>query len=934
MLDQLRFYLAHSLNDLRVNGRRTFFALLCIAAGVAAIVSLQTLAVMIGDTLSGNLQESNRGDIRVSLLLDIGDTEELQQGVDDGVLIPEEQSFFGNSNTSYYVGEPGIQQLQAWIDENYPGQIEFTYALAVANPISVFTGGGTGVTINATEQGTSASSLVPRVIDPTVYPFYAEVTTLDGAPLRDALQSPNDIVLQDNVADTLGVEIGDRVRISGSDADFTVRGVVLTEAEVTDPSVGFLIALGGFYYLPLDAVALFDDLTPKTDSIYVRLNDPSQVDTISAALTQQFPYFSTTTTTDLREQNEQLSTNINQLVTIMGLVSLLIGSIGIVNTMQVIVQRRTVEIAVLKTLGLQASQVTALFLTEALIMGVIGSIFGIVLGWGATFIVKSAAEQLIAQPLAFRIALNPVVNGLVVGVLVTAIFGLLPTLSAGQVRPGVVLRPNDAIVPRAGRLRSLLALLVIIVALTLVAQTILGSLQVAFVVVIGTFITAGILYVLLTWLITLVGRLLPTFGLIDLKISMRQMLATKQRNAVTMLALVVGVFSLSLITLYAQSINNLLDSVLTSSGDVLVAAQTEAQTEQVIGVLDGVEGVTDYRVTRTYSGSLVSLQRVSGETVSREQMVEVYRESAVEAARMAQQFGADLEADDLVEETVDQLGNISALELDALPEESFVSGGQLTSSDTGLPQLIVRNTNNTQNAGIQVGDQLTVGFTPMLFGQPVGETVEVTFEVVGIASQSLISGGLGAGSLYTLYDTMPADLSPNQQQILVDVSDEALPELRRQLADVPGTFVLETDTLNKIITSLLGTFSAFPTMVAVLGLIVGGVVIANSVALSMLERRRQIAIMKSVGLQRERVLGMLLLENGILGLIGGLIGVGIGFIILTIQLSIAGGGALGAIPYGTAFLLMLLCIGVALIAALTSVWSASGEKPLNVLRYE
>ena len=66
MFERLRFYTRHSVNDLRVNGRRTVFALLCIAAGVAAIVSLQTLAVMMNNTLTGSLQETNRGDIRIN----------------------------------------------------------------------------------------------------------------------------------------------------------------------------------------------------------------------------------------------------------------------------------------------------------------------------------------------------------------------------------------------------------------------------------------------------------------------------------------------------------------------------------------------------------------------------------------------------------------------------------------------------------------------------------------------------------------------------------------------------------------------------------------------------------------------------------------------------------------------------------------------------
>ena len=115
----------------------------------------------------------------------------------------------------------------------------------------------------------------------------------------------------------------------------------------------------------------------------------------------------------------------------------------------------------------------------------------------------------------------------------------------------------------------------------------------------------------------------------------------------------------------------------------------------------------------------------------------------------------------------------------------------------------------------------------------------------------------------------------------------------------------------------------------------GGIVIANSVALSTLERRREIAIMKSVGLQRERVIGMLLLEYGLMGLIGGLIGVGLGGIGLLILLIQVFGGNLGrSIPYFTAFELMALCVMIALLAAVVTAWRASGEKPLNVLRYE
>ncbi|MBP8973663.1 MAG: FtsX-like permease family protein, partial [Anaerolineae bacterium] len=159
--------------------------------------------------------------------------------------------------------------------------------------------------------------------------------------------------------------------------------------------------------------------------------------------------------------------------------------------------------------------------------------------------------------------------------------------------------------------------------------------------------------------------------------------------------------------------------------------------------------------------------------------------------------------------------------------------------------------------------------------------------------------------------------------------------LRQSMNEIPLAFVMETKLLNDLLNRILDQFTSFPILVAALALVVGGIVIANSVALATLERRREIAIMKAVGLQRERVLGMLLLEYGLMGLIGGLIGVGLGGIGLLFLLIQAFGGDLGrSIPYMTALQLMALCVLIALGAALLTAWRASGEKPLNVLRYE
>lgn len=1050
MLEKLAFYTRHSFNDLRVNGQRTLFALLCIAAGVAAIVSLQTLGVMIEDTLTGSLQESNRGDIRVSPEVKDDVSEQVaDRGVEQGIVT--EGSVF---SVRTFTPE-GIDQITSWFQDNYPGAA-VTYRQAINDPSA-------GLSINIPAKDTNKTFVMPFIVDGQQYPLYGTRETVDGRPLSEVLQGPNDIVLSRNLADGLDAEVGDTVSLSGASEDFMLRGIVPTDEE--SGFENFQGALFGYYFIDLSAVELFDAIDPGADTIYVRLPDPDAVETVNDAFERAYPYLSTTTTNDLEQLNSEISDIINQLVIVMGLVSLLIGGIGIVNTMLVIVSRRTTEVAVLKTIGLEAEQVTLLFLVEAVIMGFFGSLLGIALGWIAAYGNKGVAEGFLGQSLTFRITLTPPVTGLVVGVVVTTIFGFLPTLAAGQVRPNLVLRPSDTVVPKAGRARSFVALLFVMVSLSLVAQvlardlmdadvlrgaargigaalgllagltmvaggvfagwtrgntvlrvlrwlllpvglTVLGALfggQVpALLILFGTFIIAGQLYivlwvliwsigggqlgdlwlvkistlrglrstlveaelpgvlgwlalvalvpvVLVVWLINglvlvislpfwVLGRVIQRLALVDLKIAMRSMLAAKGRNASTLLALVVGVFTLSLITMLTTAITQRFEELLENQvgGNVIIfAAGTNDPLAQVNNRLEELDGVRSYSSVGVFSAEFVSLQDTSaGRTLDFDDL---------------QQRVIEDRGDEFVDQLRWTLSGIDARDLRAnLPEVEFYEGRQLNASDSGpwapeegdYPPIVVAANMATVAAGLEVGDLITFeigGGEQGPFSAGNAEPETMTFEIVGMTDQTggQVSVNFGSSNYAPKQAFDARGLTAQSLAAIVDVQEEQIPELRRTMNEIPGIFVLETKTLNDLITRIIDQFTSFPILVAGLALVVGGIVIANSVALSTLERRREIAIMKAVGLQRERVLAMLLMEYGLMGFIGGLIGVGIGGIGLLLMLTQAFGGALGeSIPIWTALQLMLLCVGIALAAAVVSAWGASGEKPLNVLRYE
>jgi ABC-type antimicrobial peptide transport system permease subunit len=124
------------------------------------------------------------------------------------------------------------------------------------------------------------------------------------------------------------------------------------------------------------------------------------------------------------------------------------------------------------------------------------------------------------------------------------------------------------------------------------------------------------------------------------------------------------------------------------------------------------------------------------------------------------------------------------------------------------------------------------------------------------------------------------------------------------------------------------------TSIAGLALLAGAIIIANAVSLAMLERRREIGILKALGYTSRTVLGQVLLEQGVIGGFAGLLAM----VLVGLTLVILSQPALFGIALGVNTLLTLsLILGTALLAmglAALVAWSATRVRPLEVLRYE
>src|SRR5262249_23667288 len=146
---------------------------------------------------------------------------------------------------------------------------------------------------------------------------------------------------------------------------------------------------------------------------------------------------------------------------IVGLLALLIGGAGIVNTMQVLLRRRRTEIAMLKTAGYRERQLYLLFGIEAALLGLIGGAVGAGLGVGGSFIVKTFVERALDIQLASAVDPLTVLSGVAIGFFTALIFGLLPIVQASRIRPIAVLRE----LPEEGARSSLPVTLLLLILL-------------------------------------------------------------------------------------------------------------------------------------------------------------------------------------------------------------------------------------------------------------------------------------------------------------------------------------------------------------------------------------------------------------------------------------------------------------------------------------
>ncbi len=728
----------------------------------------------------------------------------------------------------------------------------------------------------------------------SVLPDPLEASTYDeGHPPR----GPTEATIDAAAADKAGLELGDPIRVVGQSSARTFRLVGFTK--LGNASFGGT----SIVQVTLPVAQAITHKRGRFDQISVAADGVSAT-TLKRRIARQMP--ASVRVETAKESADRATEDIREglgffqtFLLVFGFIAVFVGSFLIFNTFSITVAQRISEFGMLRTLGASRPQILTTVMVEALAIGVVGAAIGI----GAGFLVAAALKALFG---VFGIELpttdlvlqsRTVIVALLVGVIVTLVSSLIPALRSTRVPPIAALHAFSPVPTR--RRRVLYAVLSILLGLAGLAMLLAGLLgggdagaraglmgggAVVIVLAVSFFSPrlVGPLAAFAGWPLERLRRLLG-------RLARENAQRNPGRTAVTAAALMIGLALVAFVTVFAAGIKSTVAQVVDENfAGGLIIQNTNGfspiPNETAIAARK-VPGVEQVATIRSAEGKLVGAggnTRVSAPTrdVGETLNIEWIKGGPEDLERLA--------------------------DGDAIVSDSFAS-----------------------DHGLRVGD----GFR-LLTQTGARPRFRVTAE---------FDSDLGVfGSVLVTQAVMARDFAQTQDQVdFVKTAPGADPDKVQALLEkgvevaFPTAEVLNQQELKEqregqvnTLVSLFYALLAFAVLISIFG-------VANTLALSIHERTRELGMLRAIGMSRRQVRTMIRYEAVITALIGAILGMVLGLLFATlIAQPLKDEGFTLSYPVGSLLALLVFAAIVGVIAAVYPARRASRLDVLESLQYE
>lgn len=694
---------------------------------------------------------------------------------------------------------------------------------------------------------------------------------------------PHEILLDTGTIEKTGYDLGDRVTVltPGPRVRATLVGIVRY-----GDSGGMAGATLTVFDVPTaQRLLLRPDRYTGISVTASGVSDEELAGRISAAIGPGYDVkTSAQNAEDLSTSMKDQLSFINTFLLVFAGVALFVGTFIILNTFSMIVAQRTRELALFRALGASRRQTTWSVLAEAFVLGLLGAATGLLLGYGLALALKaffSSFGVTLDSELVFSTA--TVAWSLGVGVVVTMVAAYLPARRASRVPPVAAMNPDVVPVARSLRLRALVgAPLLLLGGLALVvgpslfdgsaAGGVAGAGAAA--LVIGAIALSP---VLARPFIQLVGWVMPRIAGKTGQLAQENALRNPRRTAATSSALMIGLALVTGFSVIGASAKESLDAVIadTMQADYVVSAAVGQPFTSAVATkisrLDGVDSVTRTRFAAAQLGD-------------------------TQSAVVAYDAG-----------TVDR-------SLDA----DFTQGSFEGMRGNGL---LVDDVAATEN-GWHVGDQVA-------FLLPTGQ--HRTLTVGGIFKRNNVLGTY----VISMRTFMSTGGTPLDRYVYINLSPGADASavggaIQKVISSYPVVELKDSAQFQKELRAQVDQLLTLINALLVLSVFIAFLGVVNTLVLSVIERTRELGLLRAIGMNRRQVRRLVRLESVVISVYGAVLGVALGLVLGVSLTSALGDNGITHIAVPAAQLTLFVVLG-AVIGVVAAVFPARRAARLKVL---
>jgi putative ABC transport system permease protein len=726
-------------------------------------------------------------------------------------------------------------------------------------------------------------------IDPTLDGRVHDLALAAGS----ALASPDEpsALITERLAAEDGLAIGDQVTMQGSGdrMDYRVVGIIAGDGPLP-------ASLGRTVVVPLrTAQAVFGiGGVTRVDIALVPGATPQGVtDALQASLVAE-PYV-LSSPQELAASMRSSTADFQATTALIAAIALFAGAFLIFNTLAMTVAERIREVGLLRAAGATRGQVTTFMLAQALVLGVIGSLLGLALGAllaaGMVAYVQTIGSVSLT---AVALPLDALVVAFAVGIVVTLAAALEPARRAARIQPVEALKPRlEAPAARRARLRWLVVVFaaVALIGLAVWPRGANGAGAAQALIVYAVLLVATLLIpVVLPVVARVAGIPFAGFARFEERLARASVVRDRSRTTLTLGALTVGlamIVALGGVGQHARAAASAWIADVIPGDLVLTSITPVAPDEQVLQDLAAsVPGVARISPIATFNIAVNGVRTDAAAAV-----------------------GRDLAGDGrLVFTAGDRSAALAAID----------AGGA-----TIVPASLVARYD------LQLDDVVTV---------PTADGGTLDLRVAGIVERS-IPGQSGEAMLVGWSDATDhlgvAGADVFAVRFVPGTPAEAHEALARQ-AELSALEVVPLDRIAGAIDDALGRIFGLFDALAVVAVLIAALGIINTLSMNVLERVREIGILRAAGMTRRQVWRSVVVEAGILGLAGAILGIVVGLVVGALMVVLAGGGIDLAtlVPWPIVAVALVLGVVVAMLAAAYPARLAARLSIVRAVQYE